>query len=159
MIGGGQIKTRFGYQKVSKEDFGLTDEDILLMDDHALNQLVSIKHYRPFRHLSSEDAEKLADAERSASKSDKKKLSFKEKSVNVHRVIAMKKQFKQQVSDRLQMLGKLEQAELEQEKSKYLKKDKKKKKEEKAAKKAHSSHLKKRKHKEIDKSGGDDEDD
>ena len=83
---------------------------------------------------------------------DKKSLTFKEKQVNVHRVIALKKQFKQQVQDRLQMLGKLEQTELEQEKSKYLKKDKKKnKKEEKLAK----TSLKKRKHKEM-KDGGKD---
>jgi len=50
VIGSGQIKTRFGYQNVAKEDFGLTEEEIFLMDDIALNQLVSIKHYRPFRH-------------------------------------------------------------------------------------------------------------
>ena len=50
VIGGGTIKTRFGYQKVTKDDFGLTEEEILLMDDKALNQIVSIKHYRPFRH-------------------------------------------------------------------------------------------------------------
>ena len=37
VIGTGQIKTRFGYTKVSKEDFGLTEEEILLMDDKALN--------------------------------------------------------------------------------------------------------------------------
>lgn len=37
VIGGGAIKTRFGYQSVKKDDFGLTDEDILLMDDKALN--------------------------------------------------------------------------------------------------------------------------
>ena len=50
VIGSGQIKTRFSYQNVAKEDFGLTEEEIFLMDDKALNQLVSIKHYRPFRH-------------------------------------------------------------------------------------------------------------
>lgn len=37
VIGGGTIKARFGYQKVSKDAFGLTDEDIFLMDDKALN--------------------------------------------------------------------------------------------------------------------------
>jgi len=47
---GGEIKARFGYQKVGKDDFGFTDEEILLMDDRTLNQLVSIKHLRPFRH-------------------------------------------------------------------------------------------------------------
>lgn len=51
VIGGGQIKTRFKYQSVPEADFGLTEEEILLLDDKALNNLVSIKHYRPFRHL------------------------------------------------------------------------------------------------------------
>lgn len=51
IIGGGAIKARFGYQKVEKADFGLTDEDIFLLDDRALNQLVSIKNYRPFKHI------------------------------------------------------------------------------------------------------------
>ena len=37
VIGGGAIKARFGYQKVGKADFGLTDEEIFLMDDRALN--------------------------------------------------------------------------------------------------------------------------
>lgn len=56
MIGGGTIKTRFQYQKVPKADFGLTDEEIFLMDDKALNQLVSIKNYRPFKHLNQDGA-------------------------------------------------------------------------------------------------------
>jgi len=33
VIGGGQIKTRFKYKKVAAADFGLTDEDLLLLDD------------------------------------------------------------------------------------------------------------------------------
>ena len=37
VIGGGAVKTRFGYQTVAKDDFGLNDEEILLMDDRALN--------------------------------------------------------------------------------------------------------------------------
>ena len=36
-IAGGEIKTRFGYQKVNQDDFGLSNEEILLMDDKALN--------------------------------------------------------------------------------------------------------------------------
>ena len=65
--------------------------------------------------------------------------------MNIHRVIALKKQFKQQVQDRLEMVKQIEQNALEQEKSKYLKKDKKAKKEE---RRKADKLLKKRKHKE-----------
>ena len=92
VIGSGTIKTRFGYQKVTKEDFGLTDEEILLLDDRALNQLVSIKHYRPFRH----NARAEADEDQAGHEVvyDKKRREQKDKPVNIHRVIALKKQFK-----------------------------------------------------------------
>ena len=142
VIGTGQIKTRFGYTKVSKEDFGLTEEEILLMDDKALNQLVSIKHYRPFRHQTAEGQDGDAGEELVR---DNKRRQYKDKPVNIHRVIALKKQFKQQVQDRLDMVKQIEQNALEQEKSKYLKKDKKAKKEE---RRKADKLLKKRKHKE-----------
>lgn len=48
LIGGGQIKTRFKYRKVGREDFGLTEDEILLLDDKQLNKLVSLKKYRPY---------------------------------------------------------------------------------------------------------------
>ena len=69
---------------------------------------------------------------------------FKDKPVNIHRVIALKKQFKQQVKDRMEMVTKVEQSAIDEEKSKYLKKDKKARKEEKLK---HDKLLKKRKHK------------
>jgi hypothetical protein len=34
VIGGGQIKTRFKYAKVPAADFGLTEDEILLLDDN-----------------------------------------------------------------------------------------------------------------------------
>ncbi len=33
VIGGGSVKTRFKYQRVKKEDFGLTEDEILLLED------------------------------------------------------------------------------------------------------------------------------
>ena len=48
LIGGGQIKARFKYRKVAKEDYGLTEDEILLLDDKQLNKLVSFKKYRPY---------------------------------------------------------------------------------------------------------------
>ena len=80
---------------------------------------------------------------------DKKHKKYKEKPVNIHRVINLKKQYKQQVADRLDMVTKLEQNTLEQDKAKLLKsagatgKDKKKR-----IKKVDSILLKKRKNKE-----------
>lgn len=48
LIGGGQIKTRFKYHKVAADSFGLTEDEILLLDDKQLNKLVSLKKYRPY---------------------------------------------------------------------------------------------------------------
>jgi protein KRI1 len=33
VIGGGSVKTRFKYKKVQANDFGLDEDDILLLDD------------------------------------------------------------------------------------------------------------------------------
>jgi hypothetical protein len=54
VIGGGKLKTRFKYTTVPKEDYGLTPEEILLLDDRQLNKMVSMKHLRPYRHLDSQ---------------------------------------------------------------------------------------------------------
>jgi len=37
VIGGGSVKTRFRYTNVPKADFGLTEEEIFLLDDNKLN--------------------------------------------------------------------------------------------------------------------------
>lgn len=44
----GEIKTWFKYWSVPKNDFALTNEDILFLDDWKLNNLVPLKKYRPF---------------------------------------------------------------------------------------------------------------
>ena len=117
------------------------------MDDKALNQLVSIKNLRPFRHRADDGEAQGQDEQGASLKEDRKHRRLKEKPVNIHRVINLKKQYKQQVSDRMDMVSKLEQNALEQEKSKLLKSGKDKKKHDKKADRI----LKKRKHKESNK--------
>ncbi len=41
--------TRYGYQQVEPNDFGIPIEDMLFMDDKDLNQLISIKKLAPYR--------------------------------------------------------------------------------------------------------------
>ncbi len=48
VIGGGEVKTRFKYKKVASDSFGLTEDEIFLLDDKQLNRLVSLKKYRPY---------------------------------------------------------------------------------------------------------------
>lgn len=62
------------------------------MDDRALNQLVSIKHLRPFRHGSQYGDQEVPEQPIAF---DKKHIQYKEKPVNIHRVINLKKQYKQ----------------------------------------------------------------
>ena len=45
------MKTRFKYTTVPKEDYGLTEEEILLLDDRQLNKIVPLKALRPYRNL------------------------------------------------------------------------------------------------------------
>ncbi|CAM8876739.1 unnamed protein product [Rhodiola kirilowii] len=45
----GDLKTRFKYTKVKPQRFGLSEEDILEIDDKKLNQYVSLKKIAPYR--------------------------------------------------------------------------------------------------------------
>ena len=51
IIGNGKVKTRFKYTSVPKEDYGLSAEDILLLDDNQLNKFANLKQLRPYRNL------------------------------------------------------------------------------------------------------------
>lgn len=45
----GDLKTRFKYKEVGTKRYGLTAEEILMMDDKELNQYVSLKKLAPYR--------------------------------------------------------------------------------------------------------------
>lgn len=49
VIAGGKVKTRFQYTKVPSKDYGLDDQDLLLLDDKQLNRMVSLKKIQPYR--------------------------------------------------------------------------------------------------------------
>jgi hypothetical protein len=88
VIGGGSVKTRFKYQRVQREDFGLTEDEILLLEDKQLNKLVSLKKYRPYL-----DQQAAAD--------DKWQV---DPAVNVHRVRHLKRQLQEEMQDKRKML-------------------------------------------------------
>ena len=48
VIAGG-LRTRFRYVQVPPQDFGLTAEEILLLDDRDLNGYVGLKRIAPYR--------------------------------------------------------------------------------------------------------------
>lgn len=123
VIAGGML-TRFRYTQVEKEDYGLSNEEILLLDDKQLNSIISIKKYRPYNQKEQEQ-----DPEQS-------------KKIELYKVIQRKQQFKQEIQDGLKLVKEVQQAELEEEKAKHLKRQLKKQKKEK--------HLKKRKHEEVE---------
>lgn len=74
-IGSGSVKTRFKYNAVAQNDFGFSNEEILLLDDNKLNRLVSLKKLRPYR----EDAPKTEkEAKRESYMMQAKKRDFKQ---------------------------------------------------------------------------------
>lgn len=49
VIAGG-LKTRYEYMQVEKDDFGLTDAELLFADDKILNQMISTKKLAPYKN-------------------------------------------------------------------------------------------------------------
>ena len=92
VIGGGQVKTRFRYRKVAAADFGLTDEDLLLLDDKQLNKLVPLKKYRPYLYAA-------AEPEPEGPVEKRKRLQI-EGEVNVHKVKNLKRQFRDEIEEK-----------------------------------------------------------
>ncbi len=85
IIGGGSVKTRFRYRKVANADYGLTDEEILLLEDNQLNRLVSLKKYRAYADMADEEVEE--------GEIEKKKRRQIDGEVNIHRIKHVKRQF------------------------------------------------------------------
>lgn len=100
VIAGGSLKTRFKYTNVPKEDFGLTEEEIFLMDDRQLNKIVSMKKLRPYRHLD-ENGQPLAEDQ------------LKKARPNIYKVRALKQQFKDEIEQKRKLVKENQQAFLE----------------------------------------------
>jgi len=98
-IAGGSIKTKFRYTTVKPDDFGLTNEDIFMLDDKQLNNLVPLKKYRPYRNLNEDGTE------------------HNRIDVNIHAVIHKKQKFKDEVKTNMETVKKIKQSEMESEKA------------------------------------------
>ena len=91
VIGGGSVKTRFNYTNVKSDDYGLNTEEILLLDDKQLNQLVTLKQYRPYKD---------DDADTNQNKGKNKQDFYK--------MINKKREFKKELNEKIEMVRKVE---------------------------------------------------
>ena len=107
IIGGGTIKTRFKYTSVPKEDYGLSAEEIFLLDDKQLNKMVSMKHLRTYKHL---DASGKQLPEEQLNK-------FKP---NKYKIRQMKQEFKNEIEQKRKLVRENQEANRNLEKEQYL---------------------------------------
>ena len=91
---GKDIYTRFKYTKVKEYDFGLTNEEILLLNDKELNKLVSLKKYKPYRN--------------------------DEELTNLHRVKSLKNKLSKKVDDEKHQLKQILKQDIKIQKEKLL---------------------------------------
>lgn len=91
LIGGGQIKTRFKYRKVAREDYGLTEDEILLLDDRQLNKIVNFKKYRPYMDAKLPSTTEGGEEAIDSNLGKRRKMMDNNPQVNLHRVKNMKK--------------------------------------------------------------------
>lgn len=91
---GKDIYTRFKYAKVRNNNFGLSNEEILLLNDQELNNLVSLKKYKPYRN----------DEDR----------------VNLHRIAQMKKKLRGRIEDEKKQLKNILKQDIKLQKEKLL---------------------------------------
>lgn len=75
---------------MAKSDFGLTEDEMLLLDDKQLNKLVSLKKYRAY----ADNKDKGFDDEREEGEVERRRRDEIEAPVNMHRVRNLKKQYK-----------------------------------------------------------------
>ena len=75
-IAGGKVKTRFKYTSVPQEDYGLTPEEILLLDDKQLSKFASVKQLRPYRNIG-EDGQPIKEKKKSEFKLNKLKAEIR----------------------------------------------------------------------------------
>jgi protein KRI1 len=102
-IADGTLKTRFKYVTVQKETYGLTDEEIYLLDDKQLNKLVSLKKLRPYRDLD-EFGNKLPEEQ------------IKKAKPNEHRVRKLKAEYKEELEQKRRLVRENQVANLQLQK-------------------------------------------
>lgn len=71
---GGEIATRFRYRIVEPNDFGLTDQEIMMADDKELNKWCSLKKMSQFRSKEQEVYDKNVYSKKASNLELKKKI-------------------------------------------------------------------------------------